>query len=77
MYEKALKNYKPSHYPGRIIIFKGQQSLKVTEGDWIRLEADDKALHRLDDATHRELLHDPHLSVWVEKLKYQLRRHLK
>ena len=77
IYEKALKNYKPKSYPGKVIIFKGEKSLRVTESNWIALEADDKTIYRIDDADHGDILLEPHIEIWANKLNYHLREQLK
>jgi thioesterase domain-containing protein len=72
---RALNEYLPQHYPGRITLFKageqfGNDSPNPTSG-WNRIAADGLDL-QIVDGNHYSMLSEPHLTILSGKIRAYL-----
>jgi len=72
VYEYAMGRYAPTVYSGRLTIFKAANDRRNPE-TWSHLAAKGVEIHVIP-GNHENILREPYLGVWVEKLKAQILR---
>ena len=72
VYEYAMGRYTPTVYSGRLTIFKAANDRRNPE-TWSHLAAKGVEIHVIP-GNHENILREPYLGVWVEKLKAQILR---
>ena len=72
VYERAIARYSPTIYSGELVIFKAADGKRTPE-TWSHLVAKGVAI-QVVPGNHENILREPHLGVWVERLKSQISR---
>ncbi|HEX5111032.1 MAG TPA: alpha/beta fold hydrolase [Vicinamibacterales bacterium] len=67
IYLEAIARYTPRPYAGRVLLFKGRESVYQGPRDWEQLVGPDCEVS-LIPAGHMEMFKDEHFRAWAEKL---------
>jgi thioesterase domain-containing protein len=71
VYSRAIKNYAPKPYAGKIVLFEGEKSFARQE-TWERLALGGLEVHKVK-GRHEEILGQPFVQGWAEKLSRYLK----
>jgi thioesterase domain-containing protein len=70
IYHKAMKNYVPKVYPGRLTLFTIAGNLRVPQS-WEMLALGGADIYEIP-GDHRNILLEPQVGTWAEKLNHSL-----
>jgi amino acid adenylation domain-containing protein len=73
VYHQATRAYVPQSYPGRVILFKGEERPNDYRLNWERLVAGGLEIHEVT-GNHVDMLREPHIQVWAEQLRDHLHK---
>jgi thioesterase domain-containing protein len=70
VYHKAMKNYVPKVYRGRLTLFARKEHFRAVHA-WKMLTVGDVDILEIP-GNHQNVLIEPHMRVWAEELKSSL-----
>ena len=70
VYNRALTQYVPKAYPGRVVVFKAADDDRDTQ-HWTQLAPKALELHVVP-GNHDDILKDPYVLGWAKKVKAYL-----
>src|SRR6266446_153444 len=68
VYRRALRNYVPRQYTGRVVLFKGESRPDIYLHHWRKYLLGEITIHDLP-GNHMQLREEPYIHLWAEKLK--------
>jgi len=68
IYRRALRNYVPRQYTGRVVLFKGESRADNYLRHWRKYLLGEITIHDLP-GNHMQLREEPYIHLWAEKLK--------